>query len=415
MLLAQDAAPAQPPAQQRAPQAQDGELRRHGSQDERRPLEEGTWLDSVAALRRHMAKPLEAHGVTFGAYLTIDASWLADGGADPGSTAIRHLLDLEVDVESGAAFGFDGGLLHIGFQAAAGEDGSAEAGVAQNVSNIDVDDDRAQFASLWYEQRFEDLGATARAGKMDANALFAFTEPGSHFLHSSMGYSPTILDLPTYPDPSFGLVWTQAIAEGLSASAGVFDGAGREGVRTGSRGPSTLFGSPSDLFWIAELDAQWGPDGERAGRAGLGVWHHDGTYERFAGGTEEGTEGVYVVAEQRLWSGTGERGLDAFLQLGWADEDVSSFAEHQGAGVVWTPRWLGKMTDRCGLGVSRVRFTDEPGAGFGANTETAWEVFWAFTPIPGVRIKPAVQYVTNPGGAAHDDALILTLRTSLSF
>jgi porin len=229
-----------------------------------------------------------------------------------------------------------------------------------------------------------------------------------------MGFSPTILGLPTYPDPSFGLVARQRLGEHLQLRAGVFDGAAQEGYSTGSLGPATLFGAPDDLFLIGELDGRW-----RGGRVGLGAWQHTGTFERFDGGQEDGTQGLYAVADQRLIGETGEDadpgGLDAFGQLGLADPDVSLFELHVGAGLAWRHPFAPARNDELGLGLSWVELSDAPGASHGEEREVAFELFYAFEPIPWVRLQPDVQYILNPGGdPTLDDALLLTLRVSAS-
>jgi carbohydrate-selective porin OprB len=137
---------------------------------------------------------LEERGLSISLLVTHDLSWTPEGGLDPGATASRALTEVTFDAESSALLGWEGGRLHVGLQWIEGEDGSAEIGALQALSNIDADD-RLQIARIWYEHTFG--GAFLRAGKLDANTLFAYVEHGAHFLHSSMGYSPTILGLPT--------------------------------------------------------------------------------------------------------------------------------------------------------------------------------------------------------------------------
>jgi porin len=352
---------------------------------------------------------LEEAGLQIGLLATVDGSWAAAGGAAPQGTALRSLLELNVSFETGPLLGLEGGTVYTDLQLISGDDGSSDFGVLQAVSNIDADH-RFQLSRLWYEQEVPSWGTAVRLGKMDANTQFAYVDAGAGFLHSSMGFSPTILGMPTYPDPAFGLVVKQRITSSLRAGVGVYDGAAQEGVPTGSRGPSTLFGEPSDLFGIAELDLTW----ER-GRAAVGGWAHTGRFERFDGGEEHGTHGLYGLVEQRLAGACGEDadpcGLDAFLQLGVADPDVSLFDLHVGAGLAWTCPFSTGLEDELGIGFSSVRLTDDPDAEVDGDFETAFELYYGFEPVSWVRVKPDVQYVVNPGGdGSLDDALILTLR-----
>lgn len=355
---------------------------------------------------------LEGTGLEIDLLVTNDLSWAPAGGKEPGATASRSLGELSLTFDTSRLLGHDGGLFHAGFEVIEGENGSAEIGTLQELSNIDAED-RTQLARVWYEQSWR--GAFVRAGKMDANSLFAYVDNGAHFLHPSMGVDPTILGIPTYPDPAFGLALGVPLGRGVELRAGVFDGAAQEGVRTGSNGPATLFGQPADLFLIGELDATW--SGDRPGRLGVGAWRHTGSFARFDGGTEDGTQGGYLVLDQRLWNEPSNEGraLDAFLQLGFADPEVTAFEGHLGCGLTWTHPFAPALFDSLGLGASAVLLSDEPGAGFTDREEIAFEAFYGFEPLRWLHFKPAVQYVVNPGGdASLDDALVLTLRTTFS-
>ena len=128
------------------------------------------------------------------------------------------------------------------------------------------------------------------------------------------------------------------------------------------------------------------------------------------------TEGLYALLEQRVWSSARVEGrhVDGFVQLGWADADVSPFENHLGLGAQWTNAFTSRQ-DRLGLGLTRAGLSGAPGAGFTENAETAVELFYGFELAPWVRAKPDLQYVRNPGGdAALDDAWIATLRVTFS-
>lgn len=368
-----------------------------------------TWilLDWAGARQR-----LEDLGLGVDVLYTADGSWSALGGADEQGTALRGVLDATFTYATEPLLGLPGGRLHVGFEHIGGADGSNEAGVVQPISNIDADE-RTQIGRIWYEQAFASSRTRLRIGKIDANSLFAVPESATEFIHSSMGFSPTVFLMPTYPDAAFGFVAEQELAR-ATVRAGVFDGALAQGVRTGARGPSSLFDDTDAWFWIGE--AAWSWDG---GRALLGAWTHTGSIARFDGGSDEGTSGSYAVLEQRLWSratdfGGGGQALDAFAQWGSADADVSPFAEHVGLGVRWKAPF-GRRGDALGLGLSHVALTDRPGAGFASDTETAFELFYGFEAARWIRMKAAAQYVVDPGGREDvDDLVVLTLRATLA-
>jgi porin len=374
----------------------------------------GRWplLDRLFVPVRDVRAYLRERGVALEGVLLADVSLVAAGGADPGGAAARALLDVSLDVDLERFVGIPGAHLHVGFEAQGGEDGSEDVGDLQRFSEIDLEEGRVQLARAWWEQRLLDDRLRARLGKMDANDLFAHAEHAQRFLHASTGYSPTILSFPTYPDPAFGAALLVAPKGPLGLRAGVFDGALQEGVRTGEHDADTLFGEPSDLFLVGEVGVRWEPAGGGArGRLGAGAWRHTGTFARFAGGEDEGTEGAYLVLDQELWRDRGgPRRLAGFAQLGVSDPEVALFDRHVGGGLVWSG--LGRGRDALGVGASWARFSRE--AGLSGEGELALELFYGFYAASWLRLTPDVQYIANPGGVAgREDALVLTLRATL--
>lgn len=388
------------------------ETRRHEQSAEEAgvPAELTSWL--FAGVRDWRAALADA-GYSLEAFLTADASAHVSGGADPGSKAYRGLFDAIVTVDTGRAFGLEGGKLVVGVQALGGGNGSADVGVLQNYSNIDAADDRVQLTRVWYQHEWREGRTRLRLGKLDANAQFAGVAGAARFLHSSMGFSPTVLGLPTYPDPAFGVVAVQELGPGLNVRVGVFDGAGQEGVKTGQDGPGTVFGEPADLFLIGQAGWTWARHSPHAGRLAFGAWEHSGDFTRFDGGSDDGTSGLYALFEQGV--NVHGRELEAFLQLGEADEDVAAITRHVGLGLSASGVFLPERDDALGAGVSWAKLSDAPGTPFSEDAETAIEVFYGLKLLPGVRLKPDLQYISDPGGdASVSDAWIFTLRMTVS-
>ena len=359
-------------------------------------------------------KWLEDHGLAIDVLYATDASWAPSGGADPDGTALRSLLDVSFYYDLGRKLGLEGGTLFADVQWITGVNGSERFGVLQSVSNIDAEH-RLQLSRFWYEQEFKSTKTRLRVGKIDANSLFAYVNSASYFLNGSMGFSPTILAMPTYPDPSFGLALTQGLGAGFSVRGGVFDGSGFAGVRTGQGGIASIYEPPDDTFLIGELDYKW--DASLPGRAGLGVWGLDGEVARFDGGTQSSTGGIYATLDQRLWNSGHDDGenVGGFLQLGLADEAVSPFTGHVGGGLVWSEAFSSLRNDFLGLGVTHAQLSDSPSAGFTESYETAFELFLGFEALPWMRVKPDLQYVVHPGGdASLDNAWIATVRVTLA-
>lgn len=345
-------------------------------------------------------------------YSIVDAGRVLHGGARVGN-AVRTLSGLTLGLDLRRGLGLEGATLYGDLQWIAGDDGAADVGDLQGTSNIDHPEDRFQLGEVWFEQRFDAQHLRLKLGKVDANTEFAMVESGVDFLNASAGISPSVHPLPTYPDAAFGANLFVEDLRGFSLGLGLYDGAWQAGYRTGSRGPSTVFGEPSDLFSIAELDYAW----EEA-RVGIGAWHHSGDFERWAGGVRKGAEGYFALAEGRLTREVpsdrdDDQGLRAWTLLGLDDEEVSPVDVHAGGGLLWTGLVPGRDADLLGLGVHCAWLSDEPGAGFSAAREVAYEAFYAFELLPGLRLQPDLQYVVDPGGAGLGDAFVATLRLAL--
>jgi porin len=353
---------------------------------------------------------LEERGTSFTASLWLDAHRVASGGLERGNV-VNSFFDATATFDLDALCGVPNALVVLDAYAVNGRDVSELAGDAQVLSNTANDRHAEQLAQLYYEQSVLDGALRFKLGKADVNVDFAAVENGGEFIQSSAGFSPTIFALPTYPEPSCGgaLFWQPA--EHLSLGIGVFDGAANAGFHTGSRGPSTLFGAPSDLFSIAEGGATWSL-GELAGRVALGAWHHNGDFERFDGGSESGTGGSYALCEQELarWN---DSSVASFVQWGDADSGIAEIDGHVALGCIWTG--LGERTDDA-LGVYWTRAHFASGLGTSAANETAVELLYRCQTCDWLVLKPDLQVIANPGGDdSLDDAWVLTLRAQLDF
>lgn len=361
---------------------------------------------------------LAERGVHFHADLTIDWTRNFRGGLRR-SSGVHHLLMAEISLDLDELLSLPGGLFLIEFQNNDGDLFSDRlTGDLQGYSDIS-EDRRTQISQLWYQQSFFDELLRVKVGKVDANTEFAFVENAGEFLNASMGVSPTIFVMPTYPDPATSINVFVAPHDAFQLGFGFYDGALQRGVRTGSRGPSTFFDSHSDYFLIGEVGMLWSlGSAELPGRLGVGGWHHTGTFERFSGGRTSGTSGFYLVADQKIWrtdleSAECDRGIGAFLQYGYADRAVSELHHHIGGGLTWTGPIASREQDVIGLGATYVHFSSP--AGFDGSGELAVELFYQAQITPWLIVQPDIQYIRNPGGNGTRDVLVGTLRFGVSF
>lgn len=365
-------------------------------------------------------KSLEDMGISIDAALIYDSSSAWVGGLHSRSTS-RALLDVGATIDFDKMFDIAGGTFFIDFQGQNGRDSTAEVGDIQGFSNIDAPN-RAQLNEIWYEQWFLGDLFRVKVGKLDANGEFAYVDHGGEFINSSMGFSPTIFTLPTYPDPAFSVNVFAYPTDWLYVGFGVYDGSGAQGVATGQRGVRTFFShNAGELFLIGEVGVVYDLFDHLPGRVAFGAWGHTADFTRFDGGTEDGTTGFYLLADQAIWrenpdNDEDEQGLSAFLQAGWADGAVSEIDTHIGGGATWTGLIPGRDDDILGLGATWVSLSDEPGAGFTKNSELTFEWFYRLQLTPALAIKPDLQWIVDPGGdASVNDAVVGTLRVEFVF
>ena len=362
--------------------------------------------------------PLQAlarRGVELEVFYVADSSWILSGGAERGDVH-RSLFDVTLALDLNTLAGLSGARLGLDYYSRVGRDGSELAGDAQAFSNIDgprID----ELAELWYEQIFPHERWRLKLGKVDANSEFAFVETGQEFLNSSFGFSPTIVGLPTYPDPatSVNLFWSGD--EGASLGLGVFDGSGLEGRSTGRHGLRAPGSAGDELFLIAELGLSYeqGLGGE-AGRVALGLSHHTATLETFDGEREAGSQSGYLCWDQRLVRGEGPDAVgevNGFLQLAHAPPAISAFETHLGLGATWKAPLAARPADLAGLAASWAFASSE--AELDEPYELAIEAFWRLGIGAHLSLKPDLQYVVHPSaGGEAGDALVATIRIELS-
>ncbi len=178
------------------------------------PNATGDWLGIRPAL--------EKTGLTIGGLLELDTTHVVRGGVDSDSTLARCLFDLNLTLDTDAAFHWPGGTLFFDFQSHDGSNASAETvGDIQGFDNLDAAH-FVQIYQLWYQQKFAGDMFRVKAGKIDANADFSVIEHGKEFLHSAATYSTTIFPIVTYPDPAPGADFFFKPADAFYAGIGAF-------------------------------------------------------------------------------------------------------------------------------------------------------------------------------------------------
>ncbi|MDP7034059.1 MAG: carbohydrate porin [Planctomycetota bacterium] len=362
---------------------------------------------------------LQERGIEIQGTYTLDLSLVFEGGVRRRS-AERGLLSLQFGFDLDELVGLEGGTLFADFQAFDGRDGSQDTGDFQVYSNIDAHD-FAVLYECWYQQTFMEERIRLKVGKVDSNSEFAASEHGGEFMHGSFGFSPTLLDFPSYPEPATSVnLWFYPAAS-LELGYGFYDGDLRKGTPTGRRGPSSFFSGPQNFVHFGEIGFRWESAGSRTGRLGLGLWHHSGTFLGFDGTSRAGSTGVYMVLDQWIFREhpdleEDDQGWALSFQFGWSDPNVASVDQHYGLGIIGRGLIDGRDRDTLGLGASLVHFSQEQAAGFSEDSELAIEAFLGIQLTSWARIQPDLQYILHPGGdSTLDDVWVGSLRIVIEY
>ncbi len=138
--------------------------------------------------------------------------------------------------------------------------------------------------------------------------------------------------------------------------------------------------------------------------------------------------GAYIDFKQQVSGDAGGRGMTLFLRVVRADAATSATDRQIAAGLRYQGPF-GRGDDAIGVALGATHFSDrlmryqqlynqthaEPLAVQGQD-ERAAEVFYSWSPIPSITVRPNLQFVHDPGGVAdRRDALVAGIYSSVSF
>lgn len=311
----------------------------------------------------------------------VDSSYFGSNDLSERSVT-RGLLDVGVEGSFGDAEFFVNGLLQRG------DNGSDVLGDFQAFSNID-EDDFGKVYEAWLSTSLFTEKLKVKLGQVDINSDFAYADNAGEFINSSMGFSPTIFVLPTYPDPAYSLTATTEISKNFSIAAAVSAGANSHDF--------------ADRFFVSEARFNNGSHMMK-----LGIWHHDGVFESLdATKQKDGVTGYWFIAEGPFAMAPD---LSYYFQYGISPEDYSEVDMHLGIGIMKENFW-GKESLSAGLGVSTVSFSGLLGTM--QSSETAIEAFLKYQINEQIAIKPDVQFIQSPFGEDRNET-VMTLRIEIS-
>jgi porin len=404
---------------------------------------------------------LEAQGVAFSVKYTGEVFANVQGGIKRGATYDGLFLpELDIDLEK--LIGWHGASFSVSMVQGHGPALSQGwVGNLLNVSNDVAIPPATRLYNLWLQQNLFDDVLSVRAGMMNVDAEFLTTLTGALFMNGSFGWPEwTAANLPgggpAYPLSAPGIrVKLQPASQGLYLQAAVFSG--DPTGHSGSNSPSTsipngtLVSFTGGAFFIAETGYAVNQDKDAKGPPlafKLGGWYHTSTHfqdQRFdtqgislasplsngAPLNHQGDWGVYAIAD-----GTIAGALSGFARIGASspnDRNLVNF--YTDAGLTYKGAIPGRPDDTAGIAVAYARIgnnargLDQDVQVFTANPffpvrdhEAVLEISYQAQVTPWMTLQPDLQRIFHPGGnvlnadgSIRKDALVLGLRSTLTF
>lgn len=142
-----------------------------------------------------------------------------------------------------------------------------------------------------------------------------------------------------------------------------------------------------------------------------------------------GQFGVYVNLQQQITGTNGGRGATLFLNFSQADRNTAQLDHQLAIGVQYAGPFQSRLRDSIGFAVGATH-NNERFANYTAqnNTRTGQDVvvghgyeyvtelYYAWSPVASVILRPNMQYIHHPGGTSrHGNAFVLGLKSSITF
>ncbi len=427
------------------------------------PTEEppGFWQrDTLTGDWGGLRTALEEHGVAFSVKYTGEVFANVQGGIKRGASYDGLFLpELDIDLEKlvgwhGASFSASmvqghGPALSTGW-----------VGNFLNVSNDVAVPPATRLYNLWLQQNLFDDVVSVRAGLMNVDAEFITTLTGSLFMNGSFGWPGWLgIDLPgggpAYPLSGPGVRVKLQSPQGYYLQSAVFSGdpTGHSGSNSPSTGiPSgTVVSFTGGAFFIAEGGYAINQDKEAKGpplALKLGGWYHTSTHfqdQRFdtagislasplsngAPLNHQGDWGVYAIADGTIFGRT--VGICPHRRQYPNDRNLISL--YADAGLTYKGLIPGRGDDTAGIALAYARIgdnargLDQDVQVFSSNPffpvrdhEAVLEVSYQFQVTPWMTMQPDLQRIFHPGGnvlnpdgSQRRDALVLAVRSTLTF
>jgi porin len=407
---------------------------------------------------------LSNHGVAFTITYTADLQANVAGGIRRGAV-FDGLLQPQVDVDLDKLIDWHGASARVSMLQITGPSLSAwYAGNLLNVSSINALP-ATRLYSAWLQQNaFNDV-LSVRAGLMNADAEFFISPTASLFVSSTFGW-PGILAIdlpgggPAYPLSAPMVRVKLQPTQQIGMMAAVFSGdpTGHNGSNSLStlQPDGTTISFNGGVLVMAEADYAIN-QGENAKGLPItfkfGGWYHSSQQfgdQRFDNAglsladplsdgmpfNHHGDWGLYAIVDATLYQvpGGSGAGLSAFARMAGAPNDRNLVSLYADAGLSYKGLLPGRDSDDAGVAVAYARIGNQARAldldfqSFGnlftpvRSEEVILELTYQVQVTPWWTLQPDLQVVFNPGGrvantngTVRPNALVLALRTAVTF
>lgn len=356
-----------------------------------------------------------------------DLDWPTRGGVRSTSYPLYlFLFSLQAGIEFEKLIHLKGGNFYMNFLVHAGKNPSTDyVGDFQGFDNLEAYR-LVQISELWYRQRFLQNMFTITVGKIDAFGAFYYLPYSKFLINNSYTQAPTIVGFPTYPDPAVGVILRADISSWLTFKFSVFDGSSAQGVRTGNLGAKLFFQNLGrHLLLLNECNVIWNLNQNRnIGEILIGLWGYNGQLSTFDNKTMGKACGPYICLNQCFWKQQPKQvqsqksflpaELGGFVQWGYVNQNIAGAKFYLGGGLAHQNIFKYFDSDALSLGVATVFFSSAPGSPYIKSYECALEATYQVTVLRGIVIQPDIQWIINPGGLGAANALVASLRLSIS-
>ncbi len=373
-------------------------------------------------------------GVRLGGVLVSNGNYLASGGNSPGVASFNNLFVTGLDADLDKLVNFPGATIGASLLRFDGQSTNQQAGVVTGYNSLPGAPplDRTELYELWWRQSLFADSFVVRFGKLvPTNDFDNVVRPVSvqdlslkipavsGLLYTPIFVNPTILGFtPGYYNSAYGVTATLTPSKNWYLSLGTYDGNGARGVQTGLETLPTFNGY---RFEIGEIGAAWllGPQG-LPGAFAVGAWDQTGELSLSLKSspmqiiTQDGAQGVYGFASQRLWRDEGGNGVSGFVQFGANNSRTTFFANRYfGAGVTGFGLIPGRPGDSIGAGVAWSELNQN--LPFHRSDEVLLQAYYQIQVKSAFYLEPAVTLSTPGDRGAGQPALAFTLQSTILF